>query len=141
MFDVLEHIEMDIASLAAIKDLLSKDGKLIITVPAYQWLWSIHDEHLHHQRRYTISRLRHDAKAAGWTMTYASYFNAILFPLIALIRVKNKITKNMDFVGTEMMHIGVNKILTYVFGFESLILRWIKVPFGVSIVATFQRSK
>ena len=53
MFDVLEHIEDDCATLSNLKRKLSDNGHIFITVPAYNWLWSEHDEINHHKRRYS----------------------------------------------------------------------------------------
>ena len=58
MFDVLEHIEHDTETLMAIKKLLTKHGRILITVPAYQWLYGAHDEFLHHKRRYSANQLK-----------------------------------------------------------------------------------
>ena len=62
IFDVLEHIEEDEETLSVIYKHLQLDGKLIITVPAYQWLYGSHDKLLHHRRRYTIKELIHKCK-------------------------------------------------------------------------------
>ncbi len=63
-FDVLEHIDQEIAALKEWKRVLKDDGAIILTVPAYQWLWSGHDESLHHKRRYTAGRLKQAAQKA-----------------------------------------------------------------------------
>ena len=57
LFDVLEHVREDFETLEAIKSLLKPNGRVLITVPAYQWLWSQHDKSLHHFRRYTRTGL------------------------------------------------------------------------------------
>ena len=56
-FDVLEHVDEDEASLAAMRRLLKPGGRIVLTVPAHQWLWSAHDVGLHHMRRYSRSQL------------------------------------------------------------------------------------
>ncbi|MGH9896703.1 MAG: class I SAM-dependent methyltransferase, partial [bacterium] len=53
LFDVLEHIEEDVETLVAARNLLAQGGRVILTVPAYRWLWGVHDELLHHKRRYS----------------------------------------------------------------------------------------
>ncbi|MCB0332599.1 MAG: class I SAM-dependent methyltransferase, partial [Bdellovibrionales bacterium] len=58
IFDVLEHIEDDVAFLQMIRAALRPDGKLYLTVPAYQWLWSQEDVYAQHYKRYTISQLK-----------------------------------------------------------------------------------
>lgn len=140
MFDVLEHIEEDVETLARIKDLLAKHGTLFITVPAYQWMWSKHDDHLFHKRRYTAPSLRDEAKATGWKTTYSSYFNSLLFPLIALIRIKDKFTRSDKIVGHEVPGSFLNGVLKHIFGLEAGMLKWIKFPFGTSIIATFKHA-
>jgi SAM-dependent methyltransferase len=140
MFDVLEHIEKDEETLLALHTLLAKNGTLMITVPAYLWLWSMHDKHLHHHRRYTARRLSYDANIAGWTKQDMSYFNFMLFPVIALIRIKDKILKKDNFTGAEPPTPAINALLRRIFGFEKYILRVVKFPFGVSIIATFKAT-
>jgi len=135
MFDVLEHVEKDTETLKALKNILKKNGKLIVTVPAYNWLWSEHDNHLHHKRRYTRKRLEVDAKSAGWDVESSTYFNTILFPIIAIIRRSERIFKKGKFANADLPHKYINKILTFVFRSEKYLLKLIRLPFGVSIYA------
>jgi len=137
MLDVLEHIEEDEQTLAKIGDLLNDNGKLLITVPAYQWLWSAHDEHLFHKRRYTLGRLKKMAHENGWKTGYSSYFNALLFPVIAAVRIKDKLMGNNSYSGHDVPAPALNKILTKIFGFERILLKGLKIPFGVSMMAVF----
>ncbi len=65
MFDVLEHIERDVDTLVALGKLLKPNGRLLITVPAYQWMYGAHDEFLQHKRRYSAPLLSANVAAAG----------------------------------------------------------------------------
>ena len=65
LLDVLEHVEQDRASLAALRERLAVGGSLLLTVPAAQWLWSDHDILHHHKRRYTLGSLSAVARSAG----------------------------------------------------------------------------
>ena len=56
--DVLEHIPDDGGAARELRRVTRPGGHLLVTVPAYQWLWSQHDDSHHHQRRYTLPRLR-----------------------------------------------------------------------------------
>jgi SAM-dependent methyltransferase len=56
-FDVLEHLPDDVAALRRMHQLLADNGRIILTVPAYRWLWSGHDERLHHCLRYARKEL------------------------------------------------------------------------------------
>src|SRR5947199_6545096 len=64
--DVIEHVPDDAAALAEIRRVCRPGGWLLVTVPAYQALWSRHDEANHHYRRYSRSSLRVAARAGGW---------------------------------------------------------------------------
>ena len=65
VLDVVEHIEDDVAALKAMAECLKPGGKILITVPAHQWLWSAHDTVNHHHRRYSKASLAKGIGAAG----------------------------------------------------------------------------
>ena len=65
LLDVLEHVDGDRESLESIAAKLAPGGRILVTVPAYQWMWSAHDVAHHHKRRYSKQGLRRDAEAAG----------------------------------------------------------------------------
>lgn len=85
--DVLEHVEAEGEALAELLRVAAPGGALLLTVPAYQWLWTAEDERLHHFRRYTRRRLREAVERAGWRTEAATYFNSILLPAIAAARL------------------------------------------------------
>ena len=78
--DVIEHLEDDLGALRELRRVVAPGGALLLTVPAYQWLWSGHDEINHHQRRYTMRSLRAVAEQAGWRQVRTSYFNSLAPP-------------------------------------------------------------
>ena len=84
IFDVLEHIEFDVLLLKELWSLLAKESYLYITVPAYNLLWSQHDIHAGHFRRYQLKKLLDDLKKIGFKIHFGSYIFRFL-PLIALI--------------------------------------------------------
>jgi SAM-dependent methyltransferase len=135
LFDVLEHVELDLASLKAIRRIVSSNGCLLLTVPAYSWLWSAHDERLHHVRRYTASGLTEKAQLAGWAVRRITYFNTLLFPLAVAARVTDKIFPGRQPSGTGIPAPVVNSALYRVFSMEKTLLRAFNFPFGVSLMA------
>lgn len=141
MFDVLEHIDEDIQTLKSLQKLLTKNGKILITVPAYKFLWGAHDEFLHHKRRYTISELKEKLELSNLYATKLSYFNTLLFPLVAIIRIKEKILKNSNSRGTETPLKSLNLVLQSIFGIERYILPFVNFPFGVSLLAVVKAKK
>ena len=138
MFDVLEHIAEDLATLEAMRARLAPGGRLLISVPAYPWLWGVHDEYLHHQRRYTARGLKRLAADAGYAVANLTYFNTLLFPLAALARFKDRVVKPAAATGAAMPSPGLNSLFASVFGFERHLLKAMNLPFGVSLLATLE---
>lgn len=138
LFDVLEHIPDDAATLAALPGLLNTDGKVILTVPAYRWLWGAHDEYLHHQRRYSAKELKEKLDAAGFEIETLTYFNTLLFPLAALVRLKERLAGSQQASGGAIPREPINSVLKHVFALERYFLPHLKLPFGVSLLAVLK---
>jgi SAM-dependent methyltransferase len=135
LLDVLEHIEDDGAALARAGQLLKPGGRLLVTVPAYAWLWSTHDTAHHHQRRYTAAMLRRLAVASGLRVERLGYFNTVLFPLIAGLRLLGKLTGTAADSDAVMPAPWLNGLLKRLFGVERHLLRHRLFPFGTSVTA------
>jgi SAM-dependent methyltransferase len=88
--DVLEHIAAEQEALGELLRVTAPGGALLLTVPAYMWMWTAEDDNLHHQRRYTRRRLREAVVGAGWEPRIATYFNSLLLPPIAAVRLLRK---------------------------------------------------
>ena len=135
MFDVLEHIDEDVATLRAVRALLASGGHALITVPAYRWMWSAHDEFLHHKRRYTAEELRTKVSAAGLETRAVSYFNTVLFPLAAAVRLKDRLLGSDSASGHAVPPRLVNGLFHALFSAERHVVGRVPLPFGVSLVA------
>lgn len=140
MFDVLEHIDQDTDTLIALKQLLKKNGRILMTVPAYQWLYGPHDEFLHHKRRYSANELREKFVATGLQPLKISYFNTILFPLAAIVRLKDKLLSNSSATGTSVPPALINKLFNTLFGAERFLLGRFNLPFGVSLISVLKAA-
>ena len=134
MLDVLEHIEEDTKSLSELKKWLDEDGKLLITVPAYQFLWSQHDELHQHKRRYTINTLKIGLQKSGWKIKYISYFNFFLFPLALIIRSVQKLFPPSADAALKPPNKVLNYMFERIFSFEASVLGNFSFPFGLSII-------
>jgi SAM-dependent methyltransferase len=135
LFDVLEHIENEMETLDICFKLLTENGKLLITVPAYQWLWSAHDEYLHHVRRYSKAQLIKLIEKSGFRIIDSGYFNSILFPLAILERLfKNNASKKIK-VPSKFLNLFLLKIFT----FESHIFKHFSNKYGLSIWLTAEK--
>lgn len=140
MLDVLEHIESDEASLEAVFGLLSPGGYLVLTVPAFEFLWGPHDEAHHHQRRYRSTLLRQRLQAAGFQVRKLSYYNTWLFPLVALVRLFRRVYPGGE-AGVEVTlpPAFLNRALETLFASERFVLKRARFPFGVSLIAAAQK--
>ena len=90
--DVLEHMDDDVEGLRAIGALLAPGGQVIVTAPAYDWLWSGEDVISAHRRRYTRETLLAAARAAGFEVLFASYFFASVLPAVAAVVWSRRLT-------------------------------------------------
>jgi len=138
MFDVLEHIDDDLGSLINLQNHLTPNGKIIITIPAFQWLYGPHDIFLHHKKRYTVVELIKLSSSANLKPIKISYFNCILFPLIAAVRIFQKLFNFKNHMDTKTPHPLLNSILKFIFSIERYPLRLINLPFGLSIIGIFE---
>jgi SAM-dependent methyltransferase len=134
LLDVLEHIEEDRASLASIKRKLAPGGRVLLTVPANQWMWSAHDAAHHHHRRYSKAGLRRVIEEAGLGIELLSYFNSLLFPVAAAARIAGKLSGKTE-SDDAMPSPAVNGVLEKMFGFERHLVGRVPLPAGVSLVA------
>lgn len=90
-FDVVEHCEPAEQALAELARVLTPGGRLLLSVPAYQWAWTGHDVRAGHYRRYTRPRIVAEVEAAGLTVQRSTYAFAAVFPMFAAERVKRKL--------------------------------------------------
>ena len=93
-FDVVEHVADDAGFLRSMAERLAPGGHLVVTVPAYMFLWSTFDEMNHHQRRYNRKTLRAAFAAAGLTLSRLTHFNAFLLPPMVVVRLAEKLLKS-----------------------------------------------
>lgn len=138
LLDVLEHVPDDLGSLRAILKRLKPGGALLLTVPANPWMWSAHDVAHHHFRRYTRKQLKELFSKAGLEVQLLSYFNTLLYPLVAAARIIGKMTRK-DTADDQLPGDVVNGVLGRIFGLESGMIGRVPMPFGVSLLAIVRR--
>jgi len=138
LFDVLEHVEDDVGALRAITPFLKPQGRVLITVPAHQWLWSVHDAELHHFRRYSAQQLQRVISLAGYRAAKLSYFNAILFPLVAVSRLADRLLSRRNATGAGMPPGLLNAFLRALLSMEAHLITRARIPFGVSLLALLE---
>ncbi|MCX7880561.1 MAG: class I SAM-dependent methyltransferase [Ignavibacteria bacterium] len=140
LLDVIEHIEDDQSVLNKAYNLLCSGGWIVVTVPAYQWLWSRHDEIHMHKRRYTKLQLKKLLEGEKFQIRFISYFNFFLFfpAVVKRLLVKRKNSEIVEPI--EPVGEGLNEIFKKIFLFEKKLLPKLKFPFGLSIVGIAKKE-
>jgi SAM-dependent methyltransferase len=141
-FDVVEHVEDHLRALAELHRVVRPGGTLVVTVPAYQWLWSEHDVINHHERRYTAATLRGVAEQAGWHALRTTYFNGCLLPVAVVHR---RVTRRSRLVGEPVSDLQatperLNSLLERPLRLEARVIGmgW-RIPAGLSLAAVFSK--
>jgi SAM-dependent methyltransferase len=134
-FDVVEHCEPEDRALAELRRVLRPGGRLLLSVPAYEWAWTDHDVRAGHHRRYTRPRLRRAVERAGFTVDRATYGFAGVFPMFAaerLLRRARRAGGDAD-AGLPQVSPALDRLLTGLSRAESRVLRRRDLPFGSSV--------
>lgn len=87
LMDVLEHVDDDIGLLMDYASKVPRGARFLISVPAFQFLWSGHDVFLEHKRRYRLNQIEDVVERAGLTVNCGTYYFGAVFPLAATIRL------------------------------------------------------
>ncbi|MDB5096327.1 MAG: hypothetical protein JWM80_748 [Cyanobacteria bacterium RYN_339] len=119
MFDVLEHLDDDLGALERAKTLLKPGGLIIVTVPAFEFLWSKHDDITQHKRRYVRAQLADLFGRARLETLKLTYFNSYLFPIAAVRRLGRRLTRTDDGVEFDVPAKPLNDFLGRVFRSET----------------------
>jgi SAM-dependent methyltransferase len=142
--DVLEHADDDTALLRELRRVTRPGGMVMVSVPAFRWLWGPQDEISHHRRRYTARELERRVRDSRLELCHLSYFNTLLFPPIAAVRLlrphrAGSRELRSDF---ELTRPGrLNDLLGRVFGAEARAVERLRLPVGVSILALARRGE
>jgi len=133
-FDVLEHCDSEEGALAELRRVLEPGGRLLMSVPAYQWAWTDHDVRAGHHRRYTRPRLLTAVQASGFVVRRCSYGFAGVFPAFAAERLLRRVRKPAS--GDDSLPQPSPLVERALLGASRLESRWLRsrdLPFGSSI--------
>ncbi len=131
--DCLEHLEDDTEAIRNWSDLLKTGGMMCVFVPAFQSLWSTHDEVNMHFRRYTNKELKAKLINENLTILKSSYWNFFLFvPLYFFRKIDAFLSRNKKKEGQIIDNKIANSILLKLLLFENILLKYVNFPVGVS---------
>ena len=143
--DVLEHIQDDVEAMVQVYKLLKPGGYFLITVPAYKFLWSHHDEALHHKRRYHSLEITQKLRDVGFKITKRSHFVFTLFFPVLFIKVfvgnffgRTAYPKTSSYV---KLPDSLNNLLTYILKVEAWVLNYVYLPLGTTIFIVSHKPK
>jgi SAM-dependent methyltransferase len=134
LIDVLEHVDDDLEVLRSLRRRLKPGGRLLITVPAYRFLWSRHDVMHHHKRRYTMKQLRGPIVQAGCQPQYSTHFNMWFLPLMAASRLWQRLSASSCADGRQVPARAANWLLAKIFSSERLLVGSVSLPVGGSLL-------
>jgi SAM-dependent methyltransferase len=143
--DVIEHLEDDRRALAELRRVVAPGGALVVTVPAYQWLWSSHDVVNEHKRRYSRPRLLAAASSAGWRCERATHFNSLLLPLAIAARLLERARGGASANGASRPDLWVppepiNRLMQLPMDLEARVIGAERrgIPFGLSLLVVLR---
>ncbi|MFC2036515.1 class I SAM-dependent methyltransferase [Chloroflexota bacterium] len=151
LLDTVEHCEDEMAVLRECYRVCAPGGHLVVTVPAFMWLWSHNDVLNDHKRRYTTEELREKLSSVGFQIQRMTYNNFFVFPMAAaLILLRRGAEQEPDLasphfddesyqVEMEPAPPLLNTILSGVTWTESQLLRWINLPVGTSVICIAEK--
>jgi len=136
--DVIEHTPDDVASLRELRRVARPGARMLVTVPAYQWLWSRHDDANLHYRRYRRGTLRDSAEVAGWSVERTTYFDSLLLPPAAVVRLAQRLLPSPRGARSDLRLTprALDPALALPMYAEAVVLRLgVKLPAGLSLLA------
>jgi SAM-dependent methyltransferase len=134
--DVLEHVDDDVALLKHYVDKVPHGSRFLISVPAFEFLWSSHDVFLDHRRRYVLGQLEKVVRSAGLVLLTQSYYFGAVFPLAAMLRLSERLRGGSQPARSQLNRHSkfVNGMLSAVCAAEVPLLRFNRLA-GLSVMS------
>jgi SAM-dependent methyltransferase len=134
-FDVVEHCEDDVLAVSELARVLAPGGRMLLSVPAYQWAWSDHDIRAGHHRRYTKRRLDRVVEDAGLSVARSTYAFGAVFPLFVAERARRRFRGSAAQSDSRLPLVSAraDRVLMGLSGLDKRLLRRTDLPFGSSV--------
>lgn len=143
VLDVLEHLDNDVDIFMEYKRVLKESGRILITVPAYKFLWSEHDKAMKHRRRYIASELQTKLNQSGFKILKMNYIFTFVFPLVLFYRIFRRIFPKKSYqskVSYVILPKFINQFFVRIMQIETFLVDKINLPFGSSIIIVAEKK-
>lgn len=137
--DVVEHLDDDLAGLKEMRRVLRPDGRALLFVPAFMFLWGVQDDVSNHRRRYRMQQLLKVVREAGFEVERSTYANITFFLPILLVRTFMRLLNIKTSTENNIGMSSLNRTLGWILGSESAWLKHMNLPFGVSALCVAKR--
>jgi len=137
--DVVEHLDDDVLGLREMRRVLRRDGRLLLFVPAFMFLWGVQDDVSNHRRRYTVPSLLRAVEAAGFSIEWASYANISFFVPVLVVRSVMRWLRLRAATEYGINISLMNRPFSWLFAAERFVFERGTLPFGVSAVCVARR--
>src|SRR4029079_1810769 len=127
--DVVEHLDDDLGGLSEMRRVLRPGGRVLLVVPTFMFLWGLQDDVSNHRRRYRMPELRSVLEQAGFEVERTTYANITFFLPILLARKVMRLTGIKAESENNINLSALNGVLGKLFGAESVLLRYVNIPF------------
>jgi ubiquinone/menaquinone biosynthesis C-methylase UbiE len=139
--DVVEHVREDEQALREVNRVLRPDGVLLVSVPAFRFLWGPHDTALQHFRRYTAGEMGVLMRRTGFRVSKLTYLLCLLFPAFLAQRLLARLRPRKEKPQAQVIPVGafLNRLLIRLQGMELALARRLNLPFGATVFCVAQK--
>lgn len=141
LMDVLEHVDDDVGLLREYVEKVPEGSRFLMTVPAFNFLWSAHDDFLEHKRRYTLEHFERVVKEAGLEINRGAYYFGGVFPIAATLRLMERFKKHHHQPGSQLKRHSwlVNVILKGICALELPLMKFNRLC-GLSVFCLAEKT-
>lgn len=137
--DVFEHIADHEGAFREARRVLRPGGVLVLSVPAFRFLWGPHDVALMHHRRYTRNEMGAVLRSAGFEIEKLSHSVFLLFPVVVVVRFFERLRRGPARANLVPVPGWANRLLVGLQRFEAWLIDKTELPWGSSVVAVARK--